>query len=51
MGLAEKSPSRSSVLERSAKEKGTWTLTTPLAPATSWGGGGGNKLAGEVGTD
>lgn len=49
VGLAEKSPSHSSILERSAREKETWTLTTPSAPATSQRGA--NKLAGEVGTD
>ena len=35
VGLAEKSPKRFSILERSANEKGTCTLTTPSAPATS----------------
>ena len=35
VGLAEKSPKRFSILERSASEKGTCTLTTPSAPATS----------------
>ena len=35
VGLAEKSPKRFSILERSASEKGTCTLTTPSTPATS----------------
>ena len=35
VGLAEKSPKPFSILERSASEKGTCTLTTPSAPATS----------------
>ena len=35
VGLAEKSPKRFSIMERSANEKGTCTLTTPSTPATS----------------
>ena len=35
MGLAEKEPTRSSILDRSTSENSTWTQTTPLAPATS----------------
>ena len=35
MGLAEKEPTHSSVLDRSASKNSTWTRTTPSAPATS----------------